>query len=165
MEYDKPSADFATFLINEFIPDTVKKDYDIVDDPDGWGIGGHSSSGICSIMVGWFRPDKFRKLHSSSANFLNTAKMDFQSLGVTFPGEFNKVTPAKPIRVTMLSGTNDNGGYLAANTQAAMIFKTKGYHYRFRPGQDKHLPPLAAVNDFAGAMRWLWRGYSLPWYK
>jgi enterochelin esterase-like enzyme len=162
MEYDKPSNDFARFLIDEFIPDTVKKNYDIVDDPDGWGIGGHSSGGICSIMVGWFRPDKFRKLHSSSASFPNTNNFGGS---VTFPNELNKVTPAKPIRVTMLSGTNDNGGYLAANTQAAMIFKAKGYHYRFRPGEDHHTPPLAAINEFATAMRWLWRGYSLPWYK
>jgi len=162
MEYDKPSPDFSTFLINEFIPDVVKKDYDIVDDPDGWGIGGHSSGGICAIMAGWFRPDKFRKLHSSSASYPNTNNFGG---AITFPNEFNKVTPPKPLRITMLSGTMDLGGWFAANNNAATILKAKGYHYRYRPGQDNHVPPLAAINEFANAMRWQWRGYSLPWYK
>jgi enterochelin esterase family protein len=162
MEYDKASADFGNFLINEFIPDCVKKDYDIVDDPDGWGIGGHSSGGIAAITTPWFHIDKFHKAHSSSASYPNTNNFPGTP---SFPNAFNSVTPAKPIRITMLSGTMDLGGWFAANTNAANILKAKGYHYRFRPGQDNHVPPLAAINEFANAMRWLWRGYSLPWYK
>jgi enterochelin esterase family protein len=157
MEYDRPVDTFSRFLLEEFIPNCVTKEYDIVDDPDGWGIGGHSSGGIAAIIAGWFRPDKFRKLHSSSGSYPNTN-------GV-FPNIFNTVTPAKPIRITMLSGTNDLGGWYAANNNAATILKAKGYHYRYRPGTDNHTPPLAAINEFATAMRWLWRGYSLPWYK
>ncbi len=162
MEYDKASPDFGNFLINEFIPDCVKKDYDIVDDPDGWGIGGHSSGGIAAITTPWFHIDKFHKSHSSSASYPNTNNFPGTP---SFPNAFNSVTPAKPIRITMLSGTMDLGGWFAANNNAAMILKAKGYHYRYRPGQDNHVPPLAAINEFANALRWLWRGYSLPWYK
>ncbi|HEX3696606.1 MAG TPA: alpha/beta hydrolase-fold protein [Polyangia bacterium] len=161
MEYDQPNDGYARFLINEFIPDAITPNWDIVDDPDGWGIGGHSSGGIAAIEACWFRPDKFRKAHSSSASYPNTSNFPGEP---TFPSVFNTVKPPKPIRITMLSGTMDDPGWFAANNNAAMVLKTNGYHYRYRPGMDNHTPPLAAINEFADAMRWLWRGYTLPWY-
>src|SRR5262249_23554658 len=49
MEYDTPSAAYSDFLLNELLPDTIFNQFDIVDDPDGWAIGGHSSGGICAF--------------------------------------------------------------------------------------------------------------------
>jgi hypothetical protein len=45
-----------------------------------------------------------------------------------------------------------------------MDLMAKGYHYRYRTGTSPHFPTPAAVQDFPDAMRWLWRGYKLPWY-
>jgi hypothetical protein len=78
-----------------------------------------------------------------------------------FPGLFN-TAPAKPLRIYMTSGTQDNGGYYAANMMAASILQGLGYHNRFRTTTDVHYPPKAAMVDFPDAMRWLWRGYTLP---
>jgi hypothetical protein len=41
-----------------------------------------------------------------------------------------------------------------------MILQGLGYHDRYRPGEDVHYPPHAAMADFANALRWLWRGYK-----
>jgi len=59
-------------LVDEIIPDVVLSKYDIVEDPDGWGVSGHSSGGIVAFMAGWYRPDKFHKLLTHNASFSNT---------------------------------------------------------------------------------------------
>jgi len=153
-QYDTPSDQFGKFLLTEFIPTEIAGKYDLVTDADGWGIGGHSSGGIAAIMAAWYYPDKFRKVITASPSFPNTN-------GV-FPAEILKVTPPKPIRVYHLSGTQDLGGWFAANNQAAMDFAQMGYHYRYRPGTDVHFPPAAAAADFPDALRWLWRAYQTP---
>ena len=38
----------------------------IVQDPDGWAIGGHSSGGMAAFNVAWFYPDKFHKVITAS---------------------------------------------------------------------------------------------------
>jgi enterochelin esterase family protein len=154
-QYDTPNDQFAKFLVEELIPNALK-DYSIVEDPDGWAITGHSSGGIAAFMAGWYRPDKFRKLLTHSASFPNTGGM--------FPNLINTTTPAKPIRVYLLSGTADlgNGSWFNSNTTAAMYLGAKGYHYRFASGTDMHFPPKAGSNDFPNALRWMWRGYHTP---
>jgi enterochelin esterase family protein len=151
-QYDSPNDQYGKFLLNEFIPSEITSKYDIVTDADGWGIGGHSSGGIASIMAAFYYPDKLRKVLTASPSFPNT--------GGKFPGEFSKVTPAKPIRIYHMAGTRDEGGFKGANDNAATIFKMMGYHYRYRPGEDVHYPPAAAAADFPDALRWLWRNYK-----
>ncbi|HET6281567.1 MAG TPA: alpha/beta hydrolase-fold protein [Polyangia bacterium] len=159
-QYDTPSDAHSRFLLNEFLPDVILNKYDIVDDPEGWALAGHSSGGICAFMITWYRPDKFRKSVTSSASFSNT--------GGRFPAAITQLAGApKPIRTTLLSGTNDltgNPSWLTANTQAADALKAKGYHYRFRTGVDNHTPPLASINESIEAYKWVWRNYKLPWY-
>lgn len=150
-QYDTPNDQYGKFLLEEFLPANVLNDYDIVTDPDGWGIAGHSSGGIASIIAGWYYPDNFRKILTASPSFPNT--------GGVFPGIFED-EPAKPLRIYHLAGSNDLGGFKGANDDAAMIFEQLGYHYRYRPGEDQHYPPRAAIADFPDALRWLWRGYS-----
>jgi enterochelin esterase family protein len=151
-QYDTPNDQYGKFILDEFIPSEIAKKYDLVTDPDGWAMGGHSSGGIASIMAAWFYPDRLRKVLTASPSFPNT--------GGKFPGEFTKVTPAKPLRIYHLAGTQDEPGFRAANDSAAKIFMMQGYHYRYRPGEDVHYPPSAAASDFPDALRWLWRGYS-----
>jgi enterochelin esterase-like enzyme len=154
-QYDTPNDQFGKFLTEELIPNAVLKTYDIVEDPEGWAICGHSSGGIAAFMAAWYYPDKFRKVLTHSASFPNT-NGSFPMLITT--------TPAKPIRVYLLSGTNDlgNGAWFSANTEAATDLGAKMYHYRFASGTDMHFPPQAGAADFPSALRWLWRGYKTP---
>ena len=161
MQYDTPTDVFSRFLIDEAIPDLVLSKYDIVKDPEGWAIGGHSSGGIASIIAAWSRPDVFRKVLSHNASFPNT--------GGVLPQAIADEPTAKPIRIYLLSGTGDinngNGSWFDTNTEAAMILEAKGYHYRYRSGVGDHYPPRQAEAVYPEALRWLWRGYSLPWYQ
>jgi len=150
-QYDTPNDQYGKFLREEFLPTEILSKYDIVTDPDGWAIAGHSSGGIASIIAGWYHPDRWHKMLTASPSFPNK--------GGKFPDEFN-TAPAKPLRIYHLSGTQDLGGFKAANDKAAMILQQLGYHYRYRPGEDIHYPPKAAMADFADALRWLWRGYK-----
>jgi enterochelin esterase-like enzyme len=151
-QYDTPNDQYGKFLLEEFLPTEILNKYDIVTDADGWAIGGHSSGGIASIIAGWYWPDRFHKMLTASPSFPNK--------GGKFPAEFLTVPTAKPLRIYHLSGTKDLGGFKAANDQAAVDFKQLGYHYRYRPGEDNHYPPKAAMADFPSALRWLWRGYK-----
>ncbi len=153
IQYDTPNDQYGKFLREEFLPTEILAKYDIVTDPDGWAMAGHSSGGIGSIIAGWFHADRWHKLLTASASFPNKGGM--------FPALFN-TAPAKPLRIYQVSGTMDNGTYYAANTMAANILQMLGYHDRFRTTTDVHYPPKAAMTDFADAMRWLWRNYKTP---
>ncbi len=150
-QYDTPNDQYGKFMIEEFLPTEILNKYAIVSDGDGWAMAGHSSGGIASIIAGWYWPDKFRKLLTASPSFPNK--------GGKFPDEFLTVPTPKPLRIYHLSGTKDLGGFKAANDEAAQDFMQLGYHYRYRPGEDEHYPPKAAMADFPAALRWLWRGY------
>ena len=152
-QYDTPNDQYGKFLREEFLPSEILNKYDIVTDPDGWAMAGHSSGGIASIIAGWYHPDRWHKLLTASPSFPNK--------GGKFPDEFLTEPTAKPLRIYHLSGTMDLGGFKAANDKAAMIFAQLKYHYRYRPGQDQHYPPKAAMADFPDALRWLWRGYKI----
>ena len=155
-QYDTNSPVYSTFLIDEFIPAIVTKDYAIVTDPDGWSTSGHSSGGIAAFMTGWYRPEKFHKLLTLDASFPNTENY----MGMSLIGSIGS-SAMKPLRVYLMSGPNDLDGWLSANTSAATALAGKGYHYEFRTEDSAHYPPLAAQQDFPTAMRWMWRGYKL----
>jgi enterochelin esterase-like enzyme len=155
MQYDTPSAEFSRFLLEEIIPDLITTRYDIVPDADGWAIGGHSSGGICALMAAFHRSDKFHKVLTHNASFPNTS-------GV-FPAALEHES-SRPLRIYLLSSPNDIEGWLAGNDAAAQALAAKSYHYRYRVGSGAHYPPLQAEADYPSALRWLWRGYSLPHY-
>jgi enterochelin esterase family protein len=70
-DYDSITDDYVRFLTEELIPDRIATKYAIVDDPNGWAIGGHSSGGSASFTAGWQKPDKFRKILTNSGSFVN----------------------------------------------------------------------------------------------
>jgi len=155
-EYDRSNGTYARFLIDEFLTDVVLPKYDIVQDPDGWAVAGHSSGGSCAFAVAWNRTEKFHKVL--------TANGSFNLISDAFPGQVNSTTPPKPIRVYMNSGTMDMPGWLPANNGMAAALEAKKYHSRYQRGTGTHDPPVAALAAFADSLRWLWRGYKLPWY-
>ena len=156
-QYDTNSPVYSTFLIDEFVPNVVAKDYSIVTDPDGWGTSGHSSGGIAAYITGWYRPDKFRKLLTLDASFPNTGNY----MGVSLLSSIDQ-SPAKPLRVYLMSGPKDlTQDWYTQNTSAATKLAAKMYHYQYRVEQSTHYPPLGAQADIATAMRWMWRGYKI----
>ena len=160
-EYDTRDAKYGTMLTTELIPE-LAKDFDLVDDPNGWAIGGHSSGGSCAFNVAWQFPMKFRKVVTHSGSFVN-----LQTPGdADYINMVKMMTPLMPIRVTLLSGTNDLAAptWFNANNNMAASLMTAGYHYRYEKSSTQHGPTMWHFNDFPPALRWLWRGYSLPQY-
>lgn len=160
VEYDTRSDKYGKMLTTELIPE-IAKSFDLVDDPNGWAIAGHSSGGSCAFNVAWWFPDKFRKVITHSGSFTALAN----------PGdddyiELVKTEPKKPLRVTLLSGTmdldNQFGNWFEANSGMATSFAAAGYPYRFMKSTTQHGPTKWHIVDFPAAMRWMWKGYTLP---
>ena len=155
VEYDTLSAAYASFLLEEIFPE-VRMHVRITDDPEGRGIAGYSSGGICAFTVAWQRPDQFRKVHSANGSFTNIRG------GNIYPALVRQ-SEKKPIRIFLQSGEYDMvhpkwGIWSEANKAMAAAFNEKGYDYQFAFGEGTHSPAHAA-SIFPDAMRWLWRDY------
>lgn len=161
VEYDTRDNKYGMMLTTEFIPDVIETAYDIVDDPNGWAIGGHSSGGCCAFNVAWFFNDKFRKAHTNNGSFTDLEDL---SMG-DYPMLITTEAP-KPIRVTLASGTMDLGGgrWFNANNDMADALETAGYHYRYFHSTTNHNLTPFATSAYPDMLRWLWRGYTLPHY-
>lgn len=157
--YDVVSDRYGRLLLEEMIPD-VLSEYELVDDPNGWAIAGFSSGGCAAFTVAWFFPGNFRKVSTNSGSFVSIRTAH------EFPQMILDTDP-KPIRVSLRSGTNDLdnqfGSWLDANFAMADALEEQGYHYRFTHGTGGH-DMAQAAKDMAEEWRWLWRGYSLPYY-
>lgn len=157
-QYDTMSDKYGRFLIEEIIPQVIQKQYNIVKNPAGWAIAGQSSGGIAAFTVGWYWPDYFNKILTQNGSFVNIKG------GGSYP-KLIRDEPVKPLRVYLLSGTNDLnnefGSWLKANTEMAAALGERDYDYRYRPGTGAHFPPIQAQADFPNALRWLWRGYMV----
>ncbi|MEO7996033.1 MAG: alpha/beta hydrolase-fold protein [Gemmatimonadaceae bacterium] len=157
-QYDTVSDKYGRFLIEEIIPQVIQKQYNVVKNPAGWAIAGQSSGGIAAFTVGWYWPDYFNKVLTQNGSFVNIKG------GAAYP-QLIRDEPVKPLRVYLLSGTNDLnnefGSWLKASTDMASALAERDYDYRFRPGTGAHFPPLQAQADFPNALRWLWRGYMV----
>jgi enterochelin esterase family protein len=155
VEYDTLSAKYATFLLTEILPEAGKLVL-ITDDPQGRGIGGHSSGAICAFTVAWQRPDQFRKVFSANGSYTNIRG------GNVYP-ELVRQSEKKPIRIFQQSGERDMvhpiwGSWPEANKRMALALDEKGYDHQFVFGQGTHSPAQAG-SVFPDALRWLWRDY------
>lgn len=157
-QYDSMDDRYGKFLTEEIIPDVIQKRYKIVKSPAGWAIAGQSSGAVAAFTVAWHRPDFFRKVLTQNGSFVNIR-------GAGEYPELIRTELARPIRVYLLSGTNDLnnefGSWLSANQAMARELGAREYEYRMRVGTGEHFPPLQAQADFVDALRWLWRGYSI----
>lgn len=157
-QYDSVSDRYGRFLITEIIPQVVQNRYRIVKNAAGWGIAGQSSGGIAAFTTAWYWPDYFNKVLTQNGSFVNIRG------GGVYP-QLIRDEPVKPLRVYLLSSTNDLnnefGSWQNANASMASALGARDYDYRFRPGTGEHFPPLQAQSDFPDALRWLWRGYIL----
>jgi enterochelin esterase family protein len=157
VEYDTLNADYATFILDEILPQ-VRKHARITDDPDGRAIGGISSGGICAFTVAWERPDQFRKVLSHVGSFTNIRGGD------RYPGVIRKAEK-RPIRVFLQDGRNDldneHGSWWLGNLQMDAALKFAGYDYKFVAGEGAHNGNHGGA-ILPDSLRWLWREYKLP---
>ncbi|MEW9673436.1 alpha/beta hydrolase [Ammoniphilus sp. 3BR4] len=157
IEYDSLGDRYARFLIEELIPE-VEKEYAITQDPEGRGICGFSSGGICSFTAAWERPDVFRKVVSHCGSFINLRG------GHNYPSLIRR-TEAKPIRVFLQTGSKDLdiilGNLIIANQDLASALSYRGYDHQFVFGVGGHTLKHGA-SIFPNTMRWLWRDYPKP---
>jgi enterochelin esterase-like enzyme len=157
-EYDTLNDRYASFLISEILPEAEKR-VRITDNPDGRGIAGMSSGGICAFTVAWHRPDQFRKVFSAIGSFVDIRG------GGAYP-DIIRQTPRKPLRVFLQDGINDELGgkfrglnWPEGNRAMAAALATQGYDYQLIMGEGAHSPRHGAA-ILPDAMRWLWRDYG-----
>ncbi len=151
-EYDSLGDRYATFLLDEMLPQ-VRRRYAISDDPEQHAIVGASSGGICAFTVAWERSDRFRKVVSHIGSFTDIRG------GHVYPSLI-RAEPRRPIRVFLQDGAhdidNELGSWPRANQEMAAALESSGYDYRFAfgVGAHTHLHGGAILPD---TMRWLWR--------
>lgn len=154
-EYDTLSADYATFLIDEILPEVGKK-YRLTDDPSMRGICGSSSGGICAWTVAWERPDQFRKVISFIGSFTNIRG------GHNYHAMIRKTEP-KPIRIFQQDGSNDldnpHGNWWLSNLELAAALEYAKYDHKFVAGEGGHNSKHAGM-ILPDALRWLWRDWK-----
>ncbi len=151
-EYDTLSDEYATFLLEEILPE-VSKSYNLTTDPERRCIAGSSSGGICAFTACWEHPDAFRKCFTTVGSFTNIRG------GNAYP-DLVRNSPKKPIRVFQQDGANDIvnqfGSWPEANKAMAAALQEKGYDHQFVFGEGVHSAKHGTA-IFPEAMRWIWR--------
>lgn len=155
-EYDSLTPAYASFLIDEIIPEVGGR-YRITENPELRAIGGISSGGICAFTVAWERPDQFRKVLSHVGSFTNIRG------GHVYPAVIRKHPRVLPIRVFLQGGRNDldnqHGNWPLANQQMAKALAFRNYDYRFVFGDGGHNGNHGGA-ILPDSLRWLWRGHA-----
>ena len=164
-EYDSLSDRFASFLIDEVIPE-VSKSYNLSKDPNDRGLSGNSTGAVGAFMAAWNRPDQFRRVLSFIGTFVSMKGAD------AMPALIRKTEP-KPIRVHLQAGKNDHlaadlpfgtfyaGSWPVNNQVMFEALSYSGYDVKFELGNGGHDGKQTAA-IMPDALRWLWRGYPAP---
>lgn len=164
-EYNELNDSYSKMIVDELLP-ALKKDYNISDKPEDRAVGGASSGAICAFTVAWHRPDQFRKVISTIGSFTNIRG------GHAYP-QMILDADAKPIRIFLQDGLNDNRGrrrggrydpnwdWHAQNRLMVAALEEKGYDVNYTWGIGSH------SNKQGGAimpdmLRWIWRDYPRP---
>lgn len=186
LEYDTMSERYARFIDEEVIPAVVANaqikaaypNFALTNDPEGRGTVGCSSGGSAAVTMGWFKPDRFRRIIAYSATLVDQQDDDapeeamYRRGAWEYHSELSLIanSPQKPLRIMINANQNDNGagqttGYhnwLEANRRTAAALKAKGYHYRYVYGQSAgHCDAKVYDADVPETVLWLWRGYPL----
>lgn len=159
-EYDVMNDKYASFLIDELIPE-LKKKYNIADDPKMHGICGLSSGAICAFTAAWQRPDYFQKVMSHFGSFTNIRG------GHNYPFIIRQ-NQKKNIKIFMQDGSNDldndYGNWWLSNLQLEAALKYKKYEFRFEKGTGTHNGRHAG-SVLPESLTWLWNDVSTDYTK
>jgi gluconolactonase len=161
-EYDSLSDRFASFLLEELIPQVGKK-YNLSRDPDDHALSGVSTGAVGAFMAAWNRPDQFHRVLSLIGTYVAMKGAD------SLPALIRRTEP-KPIRIFLQDGKNDHivaaepfgtffaGSWPINNQVMYEAFEFAGYDVKLVIGEGGHDTRQGAA-IMPDALRWLWRGY------
>lgn len=155
VEYDSVADNYSQFLAREILP-PIEKKYNIRRDAAGRAIGGISSGAICAFTVAWNHPDWFGKVISDIGSFTNIRG------GHVYP-QMVREAAAKPLRIHLQDGTNDNRrpdaperDWFLQNRLLHEALADKAYDVRYVLGNGGHSSKHGAA-IFPDTLRWIWR--------
>jgi iron(III)-enterobactin esterase len=175
LEYDTISDVYTDFIETEVLP-KIEQDYKITftKDPEGRAAMGGSSGAACAFTMGWFRPDLYRRILSYSGTFVNQQSPENPESPHGAWEYHEHLIPendAKPLRVWLEVGENDNGyklpessyhNWALANQRMAAALKAKGYHYQYTFAKAAgHVDGKVVGQTLPEALLWLWQGYPV----
>jgi enterochelin esterase family protein len=174
LEYDTVSDRYTSFIETEVLP-RITKDYQIrfTTDPEGRATMGGSSGAACAFTMAWFRPELYRRVLSYSGTFVNQQSPEDPKLphgAWEYHEHLIPQSDRKPIRIWLEVSENDNGSkrdeaslhnWVMANQRMAAVLKAKQYPYRYVFAEAAgHTDGRVTRETLAGALEWLWQGYS-----
>lgn len=172
LEYDTVSGKNAEFIEAEILP-KVEKDYGVTltKDPDGRMTLGGSSGGSAAFTMAWFHPELYHLVLTYSGTYVNQHPDDDYPHGAwEYHEHLISASPAKPLRVWMEVGQNDNGAgsasagfhnWVIANIRMADVLKAKGYHYQFIYAKAAgHTDGRVIAQTYPQALEYLWKDYK-----
>ncbi len=175
LEYDTVSGKYAEFVEAEVLP-RVEKDNNVTltKDPEGRATMGGSSGGAVAFTMAWFHPELYHRVITYSGTYTsNQSPTNAASPhgAWEYHEHFIPQSPAKPLRVWMEVGQNDNGAtttgasfhnWVIANQHMAAALKAKGYHYQLVYAKGAgHVDGRAVSQTLPQALEWVWSGYPI----
>mgnify|MGYP001550707349 CR=1 FL=1 len=176
LEYDTVSGKFAEFIEAEVLP-RVARDYHVTftHDPDGRATMGGSSGGAVAFTMAWFHPELYHRVLTYSGTYTNNQSPENPASphgAWEYHEHLVPQSPARPLRIWMEVGENDNGAkntaldlhnWVIANERMAAALKAKGYHYQFVFAEGAgHVDGRVVAQTLPEALEWLWQGYQAP---
>jgi len=172
LEYDTVAGKNAEFIEAEILP-KVEKDYGVTltKDPDGRMTLGGSSGGSAAFTMAWFHPERYHRVLTYSGTYVNQ-QHDAEYLHGAWEYHEHLIpgNPAKPLRVWMEVGQNDNGAgaassgfhnWLIANIRMADVLKAKGYHYQLIYAKNAgHTDGKVIAQTYPQALEYVWKDYK-----
>jgi enterochelin esterase-like enzyme len=163
LEYDTPSDAYVTFLLDELLPEALAG-YSVSSDPQLRAIGGRSSGGAAAFTAGWERPDAFGLIYTTLGSFVRLRANDQGEYSDRYPALVTS-EPRRPLRVTLLSGTNDldneYGNWRDAHMAMTTALDCAGYTYRSGFGETSHGDEGHPQDAFGSDLRWLFAEAAL----
>jgi enterochelin esterase-like enzyme len=175
LEYDTVSDKFLSFVETELLPRAASEAHvTFTTDPNGRATMGGSSGGAGAFTLGWFGPDKFRRILTYSGTYVNQESPTdpmYPHGAWEYHEHLIPESEMKPLRVWLEVGENDyNAGdpestyhnFKMANQRMAAALEAKGYHTRFEYALGAMHNDANVVNQtLPEALEWLWRGYPI----
>jgi iron(III)-enterobactin esterase len=173
-EYDTVSDAYATFIETEVLP-KIEADYGLTltADPEGRATMGGSSGGAAAFTMGWFRPDRYRRILTYSGSFVDLQPTPSYPQGAwQYHQSLIAGSPMKQLRVALEVGENDGNwntptsmdrDWRKANQAMALALASSGYHYRFVYALGAtHMDSRVLQQTLPETLEWLWQGYPNP---
>ncbi len=95
---DSPLGDSATYLTVD-VPNWIRANLPVLDAPGGWGIGGLSQGGTCSIQLGAAHPELFSAILDASGEEFPSLGDEATTIARGFAGDRAAYEAAKPAAI------------------------------------------------------------------